>query len=362
MNAPRKFTRGFVRTPRRAVIAPPQPQIMQPMRRRPKPRPQHVSAQFIAEAKSRSFAELHNTEPVAPIIVPDNSERGDLIYAVEVNPQNLGRILAANATQAQSWAGNISFGMRVNGSVNSKNYAVARWLPDADLSELPNDKEARWRYVRAESSGLLNKRKKKATDRAFIKYNVVSEQPDSQHTVTASWAQSYNPIKPIRDDNPSTQNLGLFVIVSNGPPGESITIDLDCKYDIYFCGPAPRGVFINNSLRAYMTPSGTSNYFANITSESGPGSFSYTTNSYTLPAGEYFLVHTYVGTGITGPPVKTLTPGCTISTINSAGTATTLAEYFYLKAPTSCTITFAPLPATTFTSWIMNVAMSSGNV
>lgn len=362
MNAPRKFTRGFVRRSRRAIIAPPQTQIMQPMRRRPRPNPQRYDGQVLAEAKSRSFAEIHNTEPVAPITVPSNSVRGDLLYSVEVNPQMLGRILAANATQAQSWAGNVSFIMRVNGSVNSTNYAVARWLPDADLSELPTDKEARWRYVRANSTGLLTNKKKKALDRAFIKYNVVSEQSESQQTVNASWVQSYNPIKPIRDDNASTQNLGLFVIVSNGPPGEEITIDLDCKYDVYFCGPAPRDVLLNNSLRAVISPVSPSVYFGTITSDTGPGSFTYTSNSYTLPAGNYLISHTYQGTGIASNPIKTVTAGCTFANSSATGTATIYADMFYLKAPTACTVTMTALPATTFTSWTLNVAMSTGNV
>jgi len=209
----------------------------------------------------------------------------------------------------------------------------------------------------------LSKRKQRALDRAFIKYNVVSEQPETQQTVRASWVQSYNPINPIRDDNASTRNLGIFIIVSNGPPGEDITIDLDCKYDIYFCGPAPRSVAIDNSLRATMVPSGLNNYFQTITTRTGPGAFTNPNlQSYTLPAGQYFITQTYIGSGITAAPAKTITSGCTISTFTSVGGGTVLGESFYINAPKPCTISLGNLPASTFTSWILNVAMSTGNV
>lgn len=262
----------------------------------------------LQHAIDRHFIHVTETEPVDPITVPANSKRGTLLYAVEINPRKLGRILAAAASQAQSWAGNFTFQMRVNGSVNATNYALARFLPDADLSKLPNNAEELWRYVRATTSGSPNKQMNRALDRAFVKFNIIS---DEASTVSASWEQSYNPIKPMSDTDPSEANLGVFVIVSNGPPLEDITIDLDVKEDVYLCGPAPRTVLTDTSVFASAVPTSNGALGSQFTQE-GNGSLDHTNTSYTITQpGRYLINHQFYGTGIASIPAITVSPNAT---------------------------------------------------
>jgi hypothetical protein len=308
----------------------------------------------LQHAIDRHFVHVMETEPVDPIAVPSTSQRGTLLYAVEINPRKLGRILAAAATQAQSWAGNFTFKMRVNGSVNATNYALARFLPDADLSKLPNNADELWRYVRATTSGKPSKNMDRALDRAFVKYNIIS---DESTTVSANWEQSYNPIKPMTDTDPSEENLGVFVIVSNGPPSEDITIDLDVKEDVYLCGPAPRTVQYDNSVFVSAVPNSNGVLGSNFT-QIGNGSVDHTNNSYTITQpGRYLITQRFVGTGISSSPAVTTSPNAPFAFFWEARESTTIVQSYVVEFTEGvAVITIGTISATSLASTNIRIA------
>lgn len=300
------------------------------------------------------FTSYDVSEPLDPIRVPPDSQLGTLLYSEECNPARLGEILKAQASQAQSWKGNYEFKLRVNGSVNAKNYAVARWLPDADKSKLPTNPQRLWKYVRGTAQ------EDKRPDRAFVKYNIVSEQNrNSSYKVKASWSGTFNPKKPIEDTDPSERSLGLFVIVSNGPPGEDITIDVDVHARGHFYGPTPSPTLIDTSAVVTATPTSLTQPFGTNTLVQGPGSVEAAGNRLSIGnPGTYLVALRYAGTGITQVPTIIFT-GITPTT-PSAGAitiaATSATDVFRVVIPTSGTMVFGTITATTFTSITVRIA------
>lgn len=300
------------------------------------------------------FTSYNVSEPLDPIQVPTNSPLGTLLYVEECNPARLGEILRAQATQAQSWRGSYEFKLRVNGSVNAKNYAIARWLPDADVSKLPTNPQRLWKYVRGTAQD------DNRPDRAFVKYNIVSEpNRNSSYKVRASWSGTFNPKKPIDDTDPSERSLGLFVIVSNGPPGEAITIDVDVHARGHFYGPTPSPTLINTSSVVNATPSSLSQPFGPTTIIQGIGSVDAAGNVLTIKnPGTFLVAIRYNGTGITQVPtivfngIQSTTPLTGALTIS----ATSATDVFRIDVPTSGTMTFGSITATTFTAIIVRLA------
>jgi hypothetical protein len=312
----------------------------------------------LAMAKERQYDNPKCTEPVKAITVPADSERGALLYATEISPTKLGRLLKAKATQAQSWAGNLEFQFRVNGSVNAKNYAIARVLPDADLTDLPAEGEELWRYVRASTEGYSNK-KRKLEDRNWIKYNVISNQVSK---VKAPWTMSFNPLKPVTDSNATERSLGLLVVVSNGPPGESIVIDVDCDYDIYLCGPTPRSTVVDLTATVNGTPTSLTTPFATYTSV-GPGHPNVDPAVITLQPGSYSLTTIWTGTGITGnPPLEYYSVGGNISNQAQSHSTTKATNVAVMSSTSSIRLTYGAIPATNITTVVLLVAQIDNNV
>lgn len=301
-----------------------------------------------------AFTSYNVSEPLSPIVVPADSTMGTLLYAEECNPARLGEILRAQASQSQSWRGEYIFKMRVNGSVNAKNYAIARWLPDADKSKLPLNKDSLWKYVRGTAQD------DNRPDRAFVKYNIISEtNRNSSFSVRASWKGTFNPKKPINDTDPSERSLGLFVIVSNGPPGEAITIDVDVHAVGKFYGPTPTPTIVNTAIAVTATPTSLAIPFGPNTTIQGPGSV---TAAGTILAvenpGEYLLAIRYVGTGITGVPNIAFS-GITPTTPLAGAlciSPTVATDVFRISVPTRGTMTFGAIAATTFTSITVRIA------
>lgn len=300
------------------------------------------------------FTSYNVSEPLSPIVVPADSAMGTLLYAEECNPARLGEILRAQASQSQSWRGDYVFKMRVNGSVNAKNYAIARWLPDADKSKLPLNKDRLWKYVRGTAQD------DNRPDRAFVKYNIISEtNRNSSFSVRASWKGTFNPKKPIDDTDPSERSLGLFVIVSNGPPGEAITIDVDVHAVGKFYGPTPTPTIINSAIAVTATPTSLSIPFGPNTTVQGPGSASATGTVLSVDSpGEYLVAIRYTGTGITGVPnilFSNMTPTTPLSGALCLS-PTVATDVFRITVPTAGTMTFGAIAATTFTSITVRIA------
>jgi len=302
------------------------------------------------KAKKESFLRVHDSEIVAPVDVPLDAGRGDLLYAVEVGPRTLGPILAATASQAQSWAGDFTFQLYVNGSVNAKNYAIARWLPDAKLSSIPAGGIALWKLARGKTQreGTKNIR-----DKAHIKYNVVSNQYAEVH---ACWEQSYNPKKPVVDDDPTEMNLGVFIIVANGPPGEAIVIDVEVRYDVFLMGPVPTEVVVDRSVRVNANPTSVSILFGPTATQVGEGLLVLTSNSFSVRDGKYLVTHAFVGTAMTAPPSFSVSSG-TISALSLAVSATSMiATYVLTVSPGPAVVTLGSIIATTLTSHTLRLA------
>lgn len=301
-----------------------------------------------------AFTTYNVSEPLSPIVVPSDSAMGTLLYAEECNPARLGEILRAQASQSQSWRGDYVFKMRVNGSVNAKNYAIARWLPDADKSKLPLNKDRLWKYVRGTAQD------DQRPDRAFVKYNIISEtNRNSSFSVRASWKGTFNPKKPIDDTDPSERSLGLFVIVSNGPPGEAITIDVDVHAVGKFYGPTPTPTIINSAAAVTATPTSLSTPFGVNTVVQGPGSVDATGNKLMVDSpGEYLVAIRYVGTGITAVPTIIFTNMTPSTPLAGALTIspTSATDVFRIIVPTAGTMSFGPISATTFTSITVRIA------
>lgn len=300
------------------------------------------------------FSSFNVSEPLDPIRVPSDSSFGTRLYVEECNPARLGEILRAQASQAQSWRGSYEFKLRVNGSVNAKNYAIARWLPDADITKLPTNPERLWKYVRGTAQD------DDRPDRAFVKYNIVSEQNrNSSYKVKASWSGTFNPKKPIQDTDPSERSLGLFVIVSNGPPGEDITIDVDVHARGHFYGPTPSPTLIDSSARITATPASLAQPFGVNTDIQGTASVQAAGNVLTIGnPGTFLVTIRYIGTAITQVPtivfngVSPDTPLAGAITIS----ATSATDVFRITVPSSGTMTFGAINATTFTAITVRLA------
>lgn len=300
------------------------------------------------------FISYDFSEPLDPIRVPPNSTFGTLLYAEECNPARLGEMLKAQASQAQSWRGNYEFKLRVNGSVNAKNYAIARWLPDADISKLPSNPERLWKYVRGTAQ------QDDRPDRAFVKYNIVSEQNrNSSYKVKASWSGTFNPKKPIKDTDPSERSLGLFVIVSNGPPGEDITIDVDVHAKGHFYGPTPSPTLLDASTLVTATPSSNAQPFGSNTVVSGTGSVEATGNVLTIGnPGTFLVAIRYTGTAITQVPTivfSGITPNTPLAGAITIS-ATSATDVFRITVPSAGTMTFGTITAASFTSISVRLA------
>lgn len=335
-----KLNRGRGRTSRRAVNN---------NRAQPKRSARNPMSDSLSQAKRDAVAMLASTEVVAPVPVPANSRRGDLLYAVEVNPRKLGPTLAAMATQAESWAGNFEFLLAVNGDALAKNYAIARWLPDGRLSKLPAGGDALWRLARGNPRA-------RTTDKAKLKYNIIAGQETSA-SVKAPWLQTYNPRKPVEDEDPSDRNLGVFIIVSNGPPGQDITIDVDVTYEVYLMGGIPTKVIVDTSTRINNpSPPSFSAPFIPAPDVQSDYKFEFTSNSYEPPDGTYLVHHRFVGTGITALPAISVVGG-TFSIISSNFQSTSGSIIYTLDATDGPTIvSLGPIAATTFTLHNMRLA------
>lgn len=345
MQSTKQVKRGNSRTPRRVA----------PRRAQPKRNSAKISlSSGLNQAKKEAFASLKCTEVIAPIQVPPNSKRGDLLYAVEVNPRTLGPTLAALATQADSWAANFEFLLAVNGDALAKNYALARWLPNGLLSRLPAGGDALWKLARGDLSS-------KTPDKAKLKYNIIAKQ-ETTARVQAPWLQTYNPRKPVLDEDPSDRNLGIFIIVSNGPPGQDITIDLDVSYEAYLMGNIPTSVIVNKSTRIENPnpPSITAPFQAQPI-VTGDYTFEFTSNSYEPPTGRYLVSHRYTGTAITSLPAISVVGG-TFTLVSSQTAATSGSTTYILDATDGPTIvTLGPIAATTLTSHTVRLAPYTAN-
>lgn len=287
------------------------------------------------------------TEPLESIIVPADSPRGTKLQAIEINPLTLGKSLQARGLQNQSWAGNFRFHVRTNGSVNTRNYAQVKFLPNASLANLPADGNELWRTVRAKTTRLAKQGK---SDREFVKFNIIS---DRECTVDVPWDASFNPIKPVQDSDESERSLGVLIFVSNGPPGEAMQLDIDVDCFVYFCGPTPRSVMLNNSVLVTGTPSSLTTPFATYTVK-GPGSTQVDPSLITLRPGTYSIDIRWIGTGITvQPPVIT-----SVAVTNNYQylTATSASYKADIRSTSDITFQFNAVTAATVTSVIFQVS------
>lgn len=308
----------------------------------------------LSKARNLAFQTIEATEWIQTVIVPTASARGELLATIEVSPQAF-RLAKAASTQAQSWAGDFKFGLRTNGSVNAKNYCIGRFLPNAEPSVIPQDPVERWAFIRSSRKLATNGKKQADDEYKILKYNVISDQIV---TIDAPWKYSYNPIKPVIDDNPTEANLGLFVIVGNGPPGEDVVVDIEVSYKIYLIGPTPRSVLVDNSVALKATPSGLNAPIGTSISETGNGYISILgTNTIVIPtAGNYLVNLFYTGTGITGNPAVTISNGLSTGAFPTFN-ATSASLSFSLSVPNgNCNLVLGALPASTFTLFQFKLA------
>lgn len=284
-----------------------------------------------------STSTLNGTERVATVTIPVASTPGQLLFTLENNPNSAPRAKAV-ASQFDSWHSTTEIEVETTGNAFAKNFIIIRHIPNGDPSRIPSDPQS-----------LLNFSEAYSRKGESFKLQLDS---NGKGVVRAPWTGiSYNPRKPVNDTDPSERNNGLFIIVSNGSPGaEPVDITIRYRYSFKFYGPIFQSLLPNLSFLltggSGFTPAAP--FPANMV-VSGPGVLSRDSNSITLRPGDYLLNANFNGTGITAG-FTPISPGITFSPIALSVGATQSTQIWSFSLPSTATILFLSLAATTVSS------------
>lgn len=257
------------------------------------------------------------TERISQVIVPTSVTPGTLLFQMPVNPYSSPR-LQATATQFDSWYGEMTLQVETTGNSFSSDYVVLRHVPNGDPGRLPTN-----------ASTLLSLAE--TADRAGESARL---QLDSNRTaqVTARWADSYNPKKPLQDNDPTDANNGIFIIVADGSPGTTaVNLTIRLKYTIHFFGAIVNPVIVNSSqlFTSLTSPSPTSFLGATFSSV-GPGSAVGAGNLINFPLiGQYTITTYATGVSLTATGLSLDTKAVFMSPTYSAVTSGSVAMGTY---------------------------------
>ncbi|UBK24596.1 structural polyprotein [Microbat bastrovirus] len=257
-----------------------------------------------------SVSTLNGTERVTTVTIPVNTQPGQLLYVLENNPNSAPRASAV-ASQFDSWHSVTELEVETTGNAFAKNFLVIRHVPNGDRSRLPPAGDALLNFAEAYS-------------RRGESYKLQLDS-NNKGVVRATWNNiSYNPHKPIQDDDPSERNNGLFIIVANGSPGtDPVDITIRYRYSFRFFGPIFKAV-VPAVISHITSVSPTISSILGITpTVVGPGFIRASGNTLTIvEPSECFIYLNLAGTGITGPSTATANLGAMVTNlatvINSA--------------------------------------------
>jgi len=292
-NQARRKPRAKAQPPRRKKVNQGRNAMAPMMRRKTRePRTQDVMCRMSA------------TERVTQVIVPSGVTPGTLLFTSPVNPTSSPR-LAAVATQFDSWHGTVTMEVETTGNAFSQDYAILRHVPNGDPSRLPTN-----------ARNLLN-----LAETCERRSESAKLQLDSNKTaqVVATWKTSYNPRKPILDNDPSECNNGLFILVADGSPGTvAVNLTIRFRYNIVFYGPQANPVVLNsaNSIVGAGAIS-VASIFGNAPVVTGPGGTTAGGNIITIAPGGPVLISVNVQGSALAVPTFSISGG-TITTVASA--------------------------------------------
>lgn len=268
---------------------------------RPKPKPKRNNGRNMVRRPNKPMSPVTRcqftaVERVTQITVPTTVTPGTLLWSAPANPLTAPR-LQAIASQFDSWYGDMSIEVETTGNSFSQDYVVLKHVVNGDPARLPTN-----------VNNLLN-----LAETTDVPSSSARLQLDSNRSarVTAKWASSYNPRKPILDTDPSECNNGLFIIVADGSPGTtSVNLTVRLRYNIHFYGAFVNPVVVNSSqLITGVGPLSASNFIGTTPTSIGFGSATATANTVTLPLIGSYIITTYAtGTTLLGP-TATLTGG-----------------------------------------------------
>jgi len=277
---------------------------------------------------------LNGTERITTVTIPTTTTAGKLLYLLENNPSSAPRANAVS-TQFDSWSSTTEIEVETTGNAFAKNFVVIRHVPNGDPSRLPADPES-----------LLNFAEAYSCPGESYKLQLDS---NAKGVVRAPFrATTYNPHKPIRDQDPSERNNGLFIIVANGSPGvDPVDITIRFRYSFRFYGPIFRSILPNLSSRLESSTGSTPALpFGTAPSRAGPAAVTNTTSSITLVPGDYLAFLRVTGTGITANSTPS-SPGVTFTSLGAVASATAAIATYTFSLAVNSVISFSAATATT---------------
>jgi len=328
---PRRRPRVVVNTRLPANVAMPVASVRLPRRAR---RRRNRNGQALNRINANLPSLIQAKERVRTITIGPDTKAGDLLLTLEANPMSAPRS-GVIATQYDSWSGHCEMEVETTGNAFSKNYVALKHAPNGDPSRIPVGADALLNFAEAGSRPL------EAT-RLQLDSNQVAR-------VAAPWSLSYNPKKPILDEDPSERNNGVFVIVANGTPGtETVTLTVRFSYSFKLYGPVYQKQVPDTS--AFMiTTSGSAPtaLFPTGATVGGTGIISHTNMTVDLKKGRYLASYSLSGTAITSVPNPTAS---TITLLNRAIEPTSFDGSYEIRLQADGTVTFPAVTATTITS------------
>lgn len=277
---------------------------------------------------------LNGTERITTVTIPTSTTAGTLLYLLENNPNSAPRASAV-ATQFDSWSSTTEIEVETTGNAFAKNFLVIRHVPNGDPSRLPADPESLLNFAEAYS-------------RPGESYKLQLDSNNKGVVRAPFRATTYNPHKPINDQDPSERNNGLFIIVANGSPGaEPVDITIRYRYSFRFFGPIFRSVLPNLSSR-FLSGAGSTPAlpFGTAPTRAGPAAVSNTNTSVTLLPGSYFASIRLTGTGITANSVPSA-PGVVFTPQGNTLSATSAIALYQFTLIVNTAISFSAATATT---------------
>nr|QZZ63400.1 hypothetical protein [Nelson Astrovirus-like 1] len=277
---------------------------------------------------------LNGTERITTVTIPTSTVAGTLLYMLENNPTSAPRASAVSS-QFDSWSSTTEIEVETTGNAFAKNFIVIRHVPNGDPSRLPADPESLLNFAEAYS-------------RPGESYKLQLDS-NAKGIVRAPYrATTYNPHKPIRDQDPSERNNGLFIIVANGSPGtDPVDITIRYRYSFRFFGPIFRSILPNLSSRFASAAGSTPALpFGTAPTRQGPAASANTNNSVTFVPGTYISILRITGTGITVNSVPS-SPGITFTTVGAALSATQAVATYTFTLLVDSVVTFSAATATT---------------
>lgn len=292
------------------------------------PRPNMVSRRARpSRVNVNSANQCAALERITTVTIPATSQAGDLLFSMPNNPNSAPRA-SAIASQYDSWYGNASIEVETTGNAFSKNFVIIRHVPNGDPNRLPTS-----------ASEMLNFAEAYGRRAESVKLQLDSNR---RAVCSAPWrGVSYNPKKPLVDTDPSECNNGLFIVVSNGSPGnESVDITIRYRYRFHFFGPIYAGILPNLSTRGFLSRLSPATPFGDARSISGNAVTASDPTSITVKPGSYLLMYYCTATGITTAPAFSSDAGALSDSFSMAGTNFGICwSQLSTKVPTKISIT-----------------------